>query len=328
MSSINNIVKKLHTSSLKESQTADSVLEYLEDELYGVRFSDHYSAAEKIEDLGFRVVNSDEDSITLTHQGCDILIPLLSKGDKFKLDFDNVSSMQESDSSLSVDDMRAELVKYGDFTKDEADNLKGLDVAREWSKLPKHSAVLEDASLSAEEVVWDVLDPAISDALIKITGSGFDDSSYDYKEDRFFCKGLVYFDSEQDRKSKWDKMLEEIRKNLGAAGYEGVTLYDLEKSFVPAGAPFVAYRIYLKARKSELSESADLSSLLDSLEEELYGVKFEDCYAAAESIEDLGYRVVDSNDQSITVVDRGVDITIPLNSVGSKCKLDFDNIEV
>lgn len=64
-------------------------------------------------------------------------------------------TQNESSEALSVDDMRRELVKYGDFTEEEAANLHGLELTSAWSKLPKD--LKEDATADYRKEVEDIL---------------------------------------------------------------------------------------------------------------------------------------------------------------------------
>lgn len=109
---------------------------------------------------------------------------------------------------------------------------------------------------SAEEEVWDKIHPIISDALMKVTGSGLDDASYDYNNGSFRGQGVVYFEDKKESNKKWKLLNQEIRKALSSIGYEEYQMYDYEEEGVPAGAPFTAFRIYIRASKQEdLDES-------------------------------------------------------------------------
>lgn len=107
----------------------------------------------------------------------------------------------------------------------------------------------ESEEMSDEDYVWDVLHPAISEAISIVVGDALDDASYDYTSEGFRCQGVVYFESEKDRSKKWKPMIQEIKKVLESKGYTDIILYDFNKEFTPPNAPFVAYRIFIKASK-------------------------------------------------------------------------------
>lgn len=105
--------------------------------------------------------------------------------------------------------------------------------------------------MSEEEIVWDVINPEVMDAVKRVTGDGFDDASYDYELNSIRGQGIVFFSSEKERRDKWGNLIEEIKKSLAELDYEDIQIYDFEKDFTPPNAPFVAYRIYFRASKSE-----------------------------------------------------------------------------
>lgn len=160
MSIASRIVKRLRESrrgipdSLKdianelEDKVSDGVLNFLVSEGFpeeeaadymrvNVTYSNEQLVVEVGAELGYNALS----------ELCDSLNSIVSKYDKDSY-FEPIdpgicgawlnieSIVSESKDTLDVDDMRAELVKYGDFTEEEAQKLKGLDLAKAYSELP------------------------------------------------------------------------------------------------------------------------------------------------------------------------------------------------